>query len=120
MKIQKFNWQIWAGFFLSLIGLFSYAFVLVTFPVTRDFPWANLLLFGISAVLLLVGVRHAFAPDRRKMSKIGALVVASLSVAIIGLFLFSFFVTSRWLPASRGAPKIGQKAPAFSLADTNG
>ena len=64
MKIRGFNWPIWAGFLLTLIAFFSYFFVFVWFPVTRDFPWANLLLFAIAAALLLVGVRRAFAPDR--------------------------------------------------------
>jgi peptidoglycan/LPS O-acetylase OafA/YrhL len=64
MKFRRFNWPIWAGFLLSLLAFLSYFSVFVWFPVTRDFPWANLLLFGIAAALLLVGVRQAFAPDR--------------------------------------------------------
>ena len=30
------------------------------FPITRDFPWANLLLFSIGATLLLVDLSRAF------------------------------------------------------------
>jgi hypothetical protein len=122
MKIQRINWPLWAGFLLCVAAFFSYPFVFVTFPVTRDFPWANLLLFGIAAALLVVGVRRAFAPGRPrpKRSKIAGAVLATLSVAILGFFLFSTFVASRWLPASRSAPQLGQKAPDFSLEDTNG
>lgn len=120
MKLQRFNWPIWAGFLLSLFALLSYPFVFVRWPVTRDFPWANLLLFAISAALLLLGLRRAFAPDRRLASRILNSVLATLSVLIIGLFIFGFFVASRWLPPSKGAPQIGQKAPVFSLADTSG
>jgi len=120
MKIPKFNWQIWAAFFLSVVAFLSYPFVFVRFPVTRDFPWANLPLFAIAMVLLVVGVRRAFAPDRRRRSKIAASILATLSVAIVGLFVFSVFIAARWLPASRGAPQAGQKAPEFSLADTSG
>ena len=80
MKLQRFNWQIWAGFLLSVIAFLSYPFVFVRWSVTRDFPWANLLLFGIALVLLFVGVRRAFAPDRRRISKIVAPIVATLSV----------------------------------------
>ena len=118
--MQRFNWQIWAGFLLSLIALLSYPFVFVMWPVTRDFPWANLLLFAIAAVLFFFGVRRAFAPDRRLISRIGAPVLGTLSVLILGLFVFSFFIASRWLPAAHGAPQVGQKAPDFSLADTTG
>ena len=117
--MKEFNWQIWLGFLLSVVALLTYPFVFVSWPVTRDFPWANLLLFGIAVVLLLFGIRRAFAPDRRRISKIAASMLATLSILILGLFLFSFFVASRWLPASRGAPQIGQKAPDFTLADTS-
>ena len=120
MKSQRFNWQIWAGFLLSLIALISYAFVFVRFPITRDFPWANLLLFGIAIVLLVIGVRRAFAPDRRRRSKIAASVLATLSVLVLGLFVFTTFIMPRWLPAAQGMPRVGQKAPEFTLADTNG
>ena len=140
MKFQRFNWLIWAGFLLSLIAFLSYPFVFVRFPVTRDFPWANLVLFGIAMALLLLGVRRAWKPDtgivesttplgsgestpavkKSRRSKIVASVLATLSVAILGLFIFSTFIISRWLPASHGAPRIGQKAPDFTLLDTNG
>jgi hypothetical protein len=120
MNAKKFNWQIWAGFLLSFFGGLSYPLFFVKFPITRDFPWANLLLFGIAIVLLFIGVRRAFAPDRRRRSKIAASVLATLGVTIIGLFIFSAFVMGRWLPSSQAAPKIGEKAPDFRLADTNG
>jgi hypothetical protein len=122
MKIQKFNWQILSGFLLSLIALFSYPFVFVRWPVTRDFPWAPLLLFGVAVVLLFVGLRRAFAPDRShpKRSKIVGSILATLGVLILGLFIFAAFIMSRWLPAAHGAPRVGQKAPDFSLADTTG
>jgi hypothetical protein len=119
MRAQRFNWPIWTGFLLSVFALLSYPFLFVRWPVTRDFPWANLLLFGIAAVLLFVGVRRAFAPERRKRSKIAASILTTVSALVLGFFVFSFFVASRWLPAARGAPRVGQKAPDFILADTN-
>jgi peroxiredoxin len=135
MRIRRFNWPIWAGFLLSLIAFFSYFFVFVWFPVTRDFPWVNLLLFALAAVLLLVGIRRAFAPDRdlqsgrspgvagrpsSKLSKIAAAVLAALSVAIFGFFIFSTFIVARRIPVSSGHPQVGQKAPDFTLSDTRG
>src|SRR5258706_4119483 len=119
MKIQRFNWPVSAGFLLSLFALLSYPFVIVNGPLTRDFPWVNLLLFGFAAVLLFVGARRAFAPERHKRSKIVASILTTLSAAVLGFFVFTFFVGSRWLPASHGAPQVGQKAPDFLLADTN-
>jgi len=124
---------------LSVAAFFSYPFVFAMFPVTRDFPWANLLLFGVAAALLLVGVRRAWTgqkPDPRvsdgaaplgwdgeggrTVAKIAAAVLATLSVLVLGFFIFAAFIMSRWLPAAHGAPQVGQKASDFSLADTNG
>ena len=126
MNIRRFNWPIWAGFLLTLIAFLSYFLVFVWFPVTRDFPWANLLLFALAAALLLIGVRRAFAPpgvvDRPHptRSKIAASILATLSVAIFGFFILSTFIIARRLPASPNHPQVGQKAPDFTLSDTNG
>lgn len=119
MNLRRFNWPLWLGFVLSVVGVFSYFAVFVWYPITRDFPWANLLLFAVAGVLLFVGVRRAFVSDRRR-SKIGASIVATLGVVVIALFLFGFFVGGRLLPASKGAPQVGQKAPDFSLNDSSG
>src|SRR5207244_12466370 len=119
MKIQRFNWQIWTGFLLSIFAFLSYPLVFVNWAVTRDFSWSNLLLFAIAAVLLFIGVRRAVAPDRGRISKIVSSALATLSLLVLGLFIFVAFVASRWLPASSGAPQVGQKAPEFTLVDTN-
>jgi hypothetical protein len=122
MNIRRFNWPLWAGFLLSLIAFLSYFLIFVWFPVTRDFPWANLVLFALAAVLLVVGIRRAFAPDlpHPKRSKIAGAILAGLSVAIFGFFIFATFIIARRLPESDSAPQISQKAPDFTLADTNG
>jgi hypothetical protein len=122
MKMRRFNWPLWAGFLLSVVAFVSYPFVFARWPITRDFPWANLLLFGIAAILLVIGFRGAFAPGHThpKRSKIAASVLATLSVLVLGLFVFSTFIMARWLPPSHGAPRVGQKAPDFTLVDTKG
>ena len=117
--MKKFNWQIWAGFLLTLFAFFSYPFIFIEWPITRDFPWLNLLLFALALGLLFIGVRRAFGPGRRLISKIGAPILATLSVLILALFIFVAFIESRRLPASQAAPAVGQKAPDFTLVDTN-
>jgi hypothetical protein len=121
MNLGKFNWPIWAGFLLALIAAITYPTVFVQFPVTRDFPWANLLLFGVSGVLLLVGVRRAFAAGKGhpKLSKVAGVVLATLALAVFALFIGGFFIFARQLPASNQAPQVGQKAPDFTLLDSN-
>ena len=121
MKLPKLNWPLWAGFLLSLIAFLSYPFVFVWFPTTRDFPWASLALFALAIALLVIGVRRAFTAGRLhpKRSKIAGAVLATVSVLVLAGFIVFFFVVGRQLPASQGAPKVGQKAPDFTLSDTN-
>ena len=122
MTTRRFNWPLWVGFVLTLATFFSYFAVFLWFPVTRDFPWANLVLFVIAGVLLFMGVRRGFAPDRPHptRSKIVTSIVGLLGVFVIAAFVFGIFIAARWLPASTGAPHVGQRAPEFTLADTTG
>ena len=117
--IKRFNWAIWAGFLLSIFAFLSYPLIFVNWPVTRDFPWANIALFVVAAFLLFVGIRRAFAPGRRRLSKILSALGALLSVLVLGMFILVAFIGSRWLPASTRAPQVSQKAPGFTLNDTN-
>src|ERR1044071_6353255 len=119
MKLRAINWPIWSGFLLAVIAFLSYPFFFINWPVTRDFPWASLLIFAVAAVLLLIGLRRAFKPGRRLISKIIAPILAILSLLIVASFIFISFIESRRLPASLAAPTVGQKAPSFTLTDTN-
>jgi len=118
--MRKFNWPVWAGLLVSLFAVFSYPFVFVRWPVTRDFPWATLLIFAVAIVLLFIGLRRAFAPERRRLAKVAASVASAFGVLVLALFVFTFFIAAKWLPAAHGAPQVGQQAPDFSLADTSG
>ena len=122
MNVRRLNWPLWVGFLLTLASFLSYFFIFVWFPLTRDFPWANLVLFLIAAVLLFAGLRRGFASDRPHptRSKIVSSIVGLLGLAVIGVFVFAMFIASRWLPPSTGAPQVGQRAPDFTLPDTTG
>jgi hypothetical protein len=117
--MKRLNWQIWAGFVLSLIAGFSYALLFVRWPITREFPWANLILFAFAFVLLYFGLRRAFKPDKSIISKIFSSLAAAFGVFMLAALLFVFFVMGSWLPASTGAPQVGRKAPDFTLTDSN-
>jgi hypothetical protein len=117
--MKRLNWQIWAGFLLSLVALLSYPFLFVRWAITREFPWANLILFAVALVLLFFGLRRAFEPDKRIVSKIFSSLAAAFGVFLLAGLLFVFFIAGRWLPASPAAPQVGQKAPDFTLTDVN-
>ena len=122
MNIKRLNWPLWLGFVVTLGAFLSYFFIFVWFPFTRDFPWASLVLFVIAGVLLFVGLRRAFASDRPHptRSKIVGWLVGMLSLAVFAMFVYVIFVVGSSLPASKGAPQVGQRVPDFSLPDTSG
>lgn len=121
MSTRGLNWPLWSGFFLSPIAFLSYPFVFERWPVTRDFPWVNLLLFGLTALLLVTGLRRAFAPGGRRWLRItSSLIATTFSGAIFANFAMSMFVHARQLPASVHAPRAGERAPDFTLPDENG
>ena len=117
--MKRLNWQSWAGLVLSLFAALSYPFVFARWPITRDFPWANLALFAVAVVLLLLGLRRAFKPDKGLVSKIFSSLATLFGLSTLVGLLFVFFVAGTWLPASGGAPQVGQKAPDFTLTDSN-
>ena len=116
---RKWNLLPLAGFLLSLVAFFSYFMFFARFPLTRDIPWLTLLIFAAGVLLLGVGLWRAFGQPQRYRGRIGGPVLAVLSVAILGLFLFYNFSLSRQLPASQQAPQVGQPAPDFTLPNKN-
>jgi len=116
--MKKLNWPLWLGLILCIFSFVSYPFIFANWETTRDFPWVNIPLFILAFALLFVGVRRAFAPGRRLVSKIIAPIVAMISVLVLAMFIFTSFIASRWLPPSANAPQVNQKAPEFTLKDT--
>ena len=116
---RKWNWPTWVGFVVAMGGLFSYEFF-AQFPITRDFPWANLLLFGIGAALLLLGLFRAFGRPQFYRGKVFGSSFAAVSLFLLAFFAYETFYVLRQVPLSAQAPRFGEKAPEFSLPDQNG
>jgi AhpC/TSA family len=116
---RKWNWPIWVGFVVAVGGVFSYEFF-AQFPSTRDFPWANLLLFGVGAIMLLVGLFRAFGRPQVYRGKIFGSIFALISVLLFAFFAYEIFYVLRQVPLSAQAPRVGEKAPEFALSDQNG
>ena len=116
---KRRNFLVWAGFLVAVGAFLSYYLFFLRFPVTRDFPWANLLLFALAGYLLGKGLRRAFGQPEAYGGKVSGSILLALSVIIFGVFgLFNFYL-SKQLPPSLAAPRVGQKAPDFSLPDQN-
>ncbi len=117
---RRWNFLLWAGFLLVLAGLLSYVPVFALFPLTRDFPWVNLLLFAGGAVLLGAGLLRAFRRPDQYRGRILGPILAALSLAGISFFSYGLFYVVRQLPPATTAPRVGQKAPDFTLPDLSG
>ena len=93
------------GRICALLGrVSSYFLVFVRFPVTRDVPWVNFLLFGTGVGFLFFGLKHAFGQPQQYRGKIAGPILGTLSLLVVGSFCFVIFYQTRQLPASTGAP----------------
>jgi hypothetical protein len=84
MNQRPWNWHLWAGFVLCLIAFGSYPLVFAKFPLTRDVPWVNFLLFGLGIALLYFGLNRAFGKPKQYRGKIAGPILALLSLAAVG------------------------------------
>jgi len=116
---RNWNWHLWVGFVCALAGFFSYTFF-VLFPITRDFPWVNLLLFAAGGILLIFGLVRAFGRPKLYRGKVFGSIFTIFALAMFGLFSYGLFYVARQMPPSTGAPRVGEKAPEFSLPDQDG
>jgi hypothetical protein len=107
-----------AGFLVCLVGFLSYFFLFTLFPVTRDVPWANWLLFAGGLTLLGAGIARAFRRPEVYRGRVLGPILGVLGLAVVGFFLYATLVATRDLPASPDAPKVGQKAPDIALQDS--
>lgn len=118
MEQRKRNWHVWLGFLLCLIGVVSYFVLFYRWPITRDVPWVNFLIFAAGLTFAVSGLWRAFGRPQEFKGKIAGSILGLLSLAMAGSFLFLIFFVTKQLPKSTGAPKVGDKAPEFSLVDT--
>jgi hypothetical protein len=114
---RRWNWHLWVGFLLCLVGFASFPFF-ARFPATRDVPWVNFLLFAIGGAAFFVGLKRAFGQSQQYRGKIAGSILGTLSLLAVGFFCYIVFYMTRQLPASAGAPHVGQRAPEFVLPDT--
>ncbi len=114
MDQRRRNWHLWVGFLLSILFL-----VFARYPVTRDTPWANYLILAAGIGFMISGLRRAYGRSQQYRGKIVGPILALLSLFAVGSFCFLIFYATKQMPKAAGAPHVGQKAPEFTLTDTN-
>lgn len=119
MKRRR-NILVWIGFAIVIASLVSYIPVFAVFPVTRDIPWVNYLLFLVGGVLLAAGVRRAFRDPEHYRGKMSGSILAALSALVISFFVLGVTYFTRQIPSGATAVSVNQKAPPFVLTDAAG
>ena len=113
------------------IWLAHYSFHLLTglwtWPGAPDLGWIGLsaervqpLELGFLGLGLVgAGIARAFRQPERYRGKVLGPILGVLSLAVAGAF-FMVLLSARQLPSATGAPQVGEKAPDFTLQDSEG
>jgi len=117
---RRWNIPLWTGFAVVLLAFLSYIPLFTLFPVTRDVPWVNYLLFLAGGLMLVVGLGRAFREPEHYRGKIAGPILSALSLLMLGVFCFGILYAGKQVPASPDAPRVGQAAPVFTLANADG
>jgi hypothetical protein len=117
---RRRNGALWAGtafLFLTILSNVPPLYAMKGFDWIL--AWASVVLPVIALLCFAVGLKRAFTMREvyggRTFGSI--LGVVSLLMVVGSVWLF---MHGRDLPGSSGAPKVGQKAPDFTLTDSSG
>src|SRR5262249_32714020 len=109
----------WMAFLLALAAMGLTVGFFFDVPGKRTLVWLTLALAVAAVVWAAIGIKRAFGRPRVYGGKVAAPIVGVISLLVCGLLVFLWFHT-RALPPSAGAPQVGQKAPDFTLNDSQG
>jgi len=115
---RSWNASVCLGPLVLIAGVASYPLIFLRYPLTRDFPWASLLIMALGLVLFAVGIVRAFRRPDAYRGKIFGSILGVLAVAVAALFCYGVFIGTRLPVSSHGAPQVGQVAPDFTLPDS--
>lgn len=118
---RRRNRVIFYGFIFILLTIAGAVPALygLNFPGLVLLPWINVALPAIAVVFFIVGLKRAFGQPETYRGKVWGSILGLLSVLLFAGSVWGYH-HAKDLPPSSGAPKVGQKAPDFSLSDTSG
>jgi hypothetical protein len=116
---RRRNWAAWGGLLLALAAVLSNFAFFMAVPGQKVIPFLGWALAVVALVFALTGVMRAFRQPQVYGGKVSSSILGVISMVIVALVVFGA-IQSRKLPAADAAPQVGQKAPDFALADTNG
>ena len=107
--------------FLALVELAVGAVATLIPRVFYDnVPWVSLVAIAVAIPFFAVGLARAFREPQRYRGRIGGTIAAVVALGLTGFFLYATLVGVRQIPASKGAPQVGSRAPDFTLPDQDG
>jgi len=110
---------LWWGIVITVLGALSNGLYFLYLPGQGAFPWINLVVPIAGLVIVITRVWRAFAQPERYSGKWLGTVFVIICLVLAGGSTFGFF-HARDLPISARAPRVGQKAPTFTLVDSDG
>jgi hypothetical protein len=117
---RRRNWAPWMAFLFILLAVALNVWTFVA-PLrwTLVLVWLSFAAGLCALVYAALGASRAFKQPQVFGGKISSSIFSVLAILVCGLMALGWF-SARALPASAGAPRVGQKAPEFTLADTQG
>ena len=114
---RSWNRPIWLGFLVILLAAFTYVPLVERAPELAVPPILTLVVFGIGLALIGAGIVRAFRDPVRHRGRVFGPIMGFLAAAMTGLFVLGAVYGVRLLPPSPDAPKVGDRAPDFTLPD---
>jgi len=116
---RRRNLAPWIAFLFTLLAVALNGLTFVTLRGTQVILWSSYLAGLIALVYGIIGIGRAFGRSQVFGGKVSSSIFGLLALAVCALTVFIWY-HARALPASTGAPQVGQKAPEFTLPDTQG
>lgn len=110
---------LWWGIAITVLGALSNGLYFLNPPGQAALPWINLVVPIAGLIIVLAGLWPAFTQPARYAGKWLGTIFAAICLVLAGGSTFGFF-HARDLPVSAGAPRVGQKAPDFTLVNSDG
>ena len=113
------NHLLTAAWIVTVLAFFSNFLFFWQFAGERILPWLSLAMFVVALGLCIAALRRSFAQSAVYGGKVSGSIVTVMMCLMFALTVFAFYV-SRHIPEAGDAPRAGEKAPEFTLADTSG
>ena len=118
-SMRRRRGSLWLGLAVCLVGALSNLFYFLNPPGQAALPWISLLVPIAGFAIVVFGLWRTYALPENYGGRILGPVFAIVCLILAGGSMSGFF-HARDLPVSARAPRVGQKAPDFTLADSEG